>query len=209
MDKNDIKLVIGQRIGELLAQNGILQKDLAKHLGVKPNIISYYFTGERVPNIEMIVKIAQFFNVTTDYLLGLSNVKGHDADFHAISNYTGLSDRAINLLHQEKEIFEKSGKSSCAINATNILLENSADGILESFLNYLEADLIFVPTMKDSSDCLKTDPEVQIDKYKSGTVIPHLTIMKRKEMEINLCNKVLDAHFWESYFFAEIQHALR
>ena len=64
---------IGQRINAALATNKMLQKELAKILGVTDNTISYFCGGTRTPKIEQLVKIAKALNVTTDYLLGLTD----------------------------------------------------------------------------------------------------------------------------------------
>lgn len=58
---------IGQRINAALATNKMLQKELAKILGVTDNTISYFCSGTRTPKIEQLVKIAKALNVTTDY----------------------------------------------------------------------------------------------------------------------------------------------
>ena len=62
----DTKNVIGDRIGALLSEKNKKQKDLAEYLGVTANTISYYVTGTRMPNIDQIIKIAVFFNVSTE-----------------------------------------------------------------------------------------------------------------------------------------------
>jgi transcriptional regulator with XRE-family HTH domain len=48
---------------------------LADHLGISYWTISKYETDVREPDFSMLIKIADFFNVTTDYLLGRSNYK--------------------------------------------------------------------------------------------------------------------------------------
>lgn len=80
--------IIGCRINELLAINNVKQKELAAHLSVSDNIVSYFVKGARVPNTEQIIKIAKFFNVPTDYLLDTdwnkktnSNFRGRDGIF--------------------------------------------------------------------------------------------------------------------------------
>ena len=80
--------IIGCRINELLAINNVKQKELAAHLSVSDNIVSYFVRGARVPNTEQIIKIAKFFNVPTDFLLDTdwnkktnSNFRGRDGIF--------------------------------------------------------------------------------------------------------------------------------
>lgn len=87
---------IGKRLNEVLAQKGIMQKELAEHIGVTANTVSYYLSGERCPDIEKLIEIAKYLNITTDYLLGISDVKSIDTELKAVCEYTGLSEEAIN-----------------------------------------------------------------------------------------------------------------
>ena len=95
----DFNKAIGNKINSLLAEKGICQKDLAKELGVKDNIISYWCNGNRKPNTEQIVQIAKFFNVSSDYLLGLSNVPTTDKDFKYVCDTTGFKMETIKFLN--------------------------------------------------------------------------------------------------------------
>lgn len=72
---DSISITIGKRINALLAEQSKKQKELAKYLGVQDNTISYFVSGRRTPNAELIIKISDFFNVSTDYLLGRTDVK--------------------------------------------------------------------------------------------------------------------------------------
>ncbi len=61
------------RFGELLAklrkEKGILQKELATYLNVTVATISNYEKGVHSPDYETLVRLADFFDVSTDYLL--------------------------------------------------------------------------------------------------------------------------------------------
>ncbi len=62
---------IGKVIKELREERNLTQQQLASALNVDKSTIAKYETGDRLPNIEMSVKLALFFNVTTDYLFGI------------------------------------------------------------------------------------------------------------------------------------------
>lgn len=62
---------IGKVIKELREERNSTQQQLASALNVDKSTIAKYETGDRLPNIEMSVKLALFFNVTTDYLFGI------------------------------------------------------------------------------------------------------------------------------------------
>lgn len=72
--------LIGQRINTLLSMHDKKQAELAKFLDVTANTVSFYCSGQRTPNTEQIVKISEFFGVTTDYLLGKSDVENAAKD---------------------------------------------------------------------------------------------------------------------------------
>lgn len=96
---NKLCNTIGQKINTLLATKDKKQKELAEYLGVKDNIISYFVNGNRMPNTEQIIKIAQYFNVSTDYLLGLTTISTTDKNLKFVCEYTGLTENAIEVLH--------------------------------------------------------------------------------------------------------------
>ncbi len=101
MNKNNEKklwIKIGLRITEILAQKGITQKSLADHIRIKPNVISYWCKGERTPNTEQIIMIADYFGVSTDYLLCRTDVASTNTDIQMICDYTGLSEKAIQIV---------------------------------------------------------------------------------------------------------------
>ena len=63
--------MLGQRICELRTALGWNQVDLAKKLGVAKQTVSNWENENIQPSIEMLIRLAKIFNVTTDYLLGL------------------------------------------------------------------------------------------------------------------------------------------
>lgn len=93
------KKVIGTRINTALALRNVKQKDLAKHLKVSDNTISYFVGGSRTPNMEQLIKISKFLNVSTDYLLDLAKEPSTDTEIKGICEYTGLNEESIEKLH--------------------------------------------------------------------------------------------------------------
>ena len=53
--------------------NDLKQKDLAKHLNVSQNTYSQYETGVISITAEMLIKLADYYNVSIDYLLDRTN----------------------------------------------------------------------------------------------------------------------------------------
>lgn len=65
--------MLGQRILELRTAFGWSQVELAKRLGVVKQTVSNWENENIQPSVEMLVRLATLFNVTTDYLLGLDH----------------------------------------------------------------------------------------------------------------------------------------
>jgi transcriptional regulator with XRE-family HTH domain len=68
-----MKNLFGRRIKELLQEKRIKQSDLAKNLNVTEACISYWVNGKKQPTADNIIAVCQFFDVTADYLLGLTD----------------------------------------------------------------------------------------------------------------------------------------
>lgn len=102
--------MFAKRIVKLRKQKELTQEELAVYLGISRSALSLYEIGKREPDTETMLKIASFFNVSTDYLLGIADENqsyGHTsyADQSAASpgennirywlTKTGLSDTEI------------------------------------------------------------------------------------------------------------------
>ena len=70
----------GSRIKLLREEKRLRQDELAKILDVSPSAIGMYERDEREPNDVITLKLADFFNVTTDYLLGKSDNRNVEND---------------------------------------------------------------------------------------------------------------------------------
>ena len=66
-----MKTDIGKRIKKLREEKGLNQNEFAKIIKIGKATIIKYETGVSTPKIRMIIAVAKFFEVSTDYLLGL------------------------------------------------------------------------------------------------------------------------------------------
>ena len=64
---------MGEKIKELRKELSCTQSTLANALGVTQDSISLWETGKRIPDTQYVVALARFFEVSTDYLLGLED----------------------------------------------------------------------------------------------------------------------------------------
>lgn len=67
--KNNFKA----KLKELRNELNLLQKQLAMDLGVTQACIGKWETGDREPSLDDLIKVAKYFGVSTDYLLGLED----------------------------------------------------------------------------------------------------------------------------------------
>lgn len=67
--------MFGERLRLLREENSLTQLELSKQTGIGNVTLSQYEKGTRNPDKDTIIKIAEYFDVTTDYLLGKSNVR--------------------------------------------------------------------------------------------------------------------------------------
>src|SRR5699024_1312543 len=89
MDNN-----IGYRISELRKQAGMSQFQLAKVLDIATSTLGMYETGKREPSLKVMNRIANYFNVTTDYLLGRPEKKDDDTKTADIEDLDKMIDNA-------------------------------------------------------------------------------------------------------------------
>ncbi len=64
---------LGIKLRALRLERGITQRELAEALNVVTASISSYETGGNYPSADVLIKLCKYFNVSSDYLLGLSD----------------------------------------------------------------------------------------------------------------------------------------
>jgi len=65
--------IFAERLKELRIKNILTQVQLAEYISVSQSAIKHWENNQRVPNAEAVVTLAEFFRVSTDYLLGVSD----------------------------------------------------------------------------------------------------------------------------------------
>ena len=84
------------RFRQLKDESELSSKELAQKLGIAPSTLSYYLK-DREPNYDMLIKIADYFDVTIDWLVG------NDTE----QNITLLKIELINLQLENKNLLDK------------------------------------------------------------------------------------------------------
>ena len=93
------------RLKELRTMKGVYQEDIANYLGVTRQAVSQYERGEREPDLETLEKLADYFNVDMNYILGKDNRSTYfiDPEVAEIANF-------IHQNPEYKTMFEGSKK---------------------------------------------------------------------------------------------------
>lgn len=71
-------LMLNENIKKLRSARGLNQVEFAKLMGVSKQCVSNWENDNVIPSIDMLLKMATFFNVTTDYILGRTETKTLD-----------------------------------------------------------------------------------------------------------------------------------
>lgn len=138
--------LLAQRLNELITDSS----ELKDFLGCSLQAVNQYKLGTSRPSLENLVKIADFYGVSTDYLLGRTDVRSVDMTMRAIAEYTGLSESILLWLHQ---------KDSEIIEIIEQLLQN------DYFTMALPAISLLRKTAKDVTLPIDWTPEKSDDFY--------------------------------------------
>ena len=91
-----------ERLRTLRKEKGLYQKDIAKDLGVTTSAIGFYEQGKRKPDHDTLERLATYYNVSVDFLLGRTNERfSADKIKSALSDDQELADFWDKLKERE------------------------------------------------------------------------------------------------------------
>ena len=96
---------IGERLRLLLDERDMTQGDLAKELSVVHATVSHYCSDKRIPDANTLERLADFFNVSVDWLLGRTDIKNPPETIAAHHDRDEWTEEGWRIL--------SSSKSSC------------------------------------------------------------------------------------------------
>lgn len=117
--------MFGKKLKILRKKSGITQANLAKKLGISPSAVGMYEQGRREPESKMLVKIAEFFNVSVDYLVDSRKRKKY------FKNVDEIADE-IEFILRNKEYLNNS-KNLISDETLNSIVEAVREGIQKAF----------------------------------------------------------------------------
>ncbi len=97
----------GQNLRDIREERGIYQKELAAYLNVSISTVSNYENGVHLPDLDVLYQIAEFFNISADYLLGRTqyqyDIKLLNRTLSKNYTVTDLVNTVIELPSKEKD----------------------------------------------------------------------------------------------------------
>lgn len=91
-------MLVGQRIKSLRLENDITQYELGKELSVSKTTISHYENDTRMPPLETLIQIADYFQVDLDYILGIESTG------YSLKRSVKMSDEEIEFILELRRI---------------------------------------------------------------------------------------------------------
>lgn len=70
---------IGSRLRYLIEEEDMTQKQLAQELHISPSALNGYINKGKEPDYHTLTLLASYFHTSTDYLLGVSNIRAHSS----------------------------------------------------------------------------------------------------------------------------------
>ena len=93
--------ILGERLKQLRDEFGFDQ-EMGRKLNITSSAYGYYEQGRNEPPLETLVKIAEIFNVTTDYLLGRSDIRENPV-YYTLSDKLTLTQAELLVVENMQE----------------------------------------------------------------------------------------------------------
>lgn len=164
------------RFRNLIEKKGATLDALAAEFNTTRQTVSNWQNGVTVPDAVSICDIARYFGVTTDYLLGLTDVKTIETNVRAVAEYTGLSEDAVKELHfpyyQEDAFLHNMGHNVYIIdedspriddNETWMISQLIEDGALYTIASYLGE--IWDSTVERTKSILQEKRKIENERF--------------------------------------------
>lgn len=94
-------MAFGNTLRELRLRSGMTQLQLAEKVNVTKSVISYYEHKDKKPSPDILIKFAEVFDVTTDYLLGIERTT------ESVLDVSGLTDDDVKAVQVIVDAFRK------------------------------------------------------------------------------------------------------
>lgn len=94
----DYNNVFSVRLRELIKEKNVTQQEISKKITASRQALNKWVNGETIPDILAAAELADYFEVSLDYLTGRGTTKSSNEDITITRNVTGLTEEAINKI---------------------------------------------------------------------------------------------------------------
>lgn len=180
-EQKSVRYDFATRLNTLLEEREIDQVVFANYIGVSVGALSNYRNGSREPNITILKQIADKLNVSTDYLLGLSECPNNN--YKDINEITGLSQKAIEQLYKFQHDYFVFDDIDIDIMKKRKISEFYRSHL--DILNYMIVNNGFLFLMLDNIDKYQKQYE-ELSKYKKTEKNKDILIENEKKENLEL-----------------------
>ncbi|HBF7929134.1 TPA: helix-turn-helix domain-containing protein [Clostridioides difficile] len=147
---------ISEKLKYLRDLKKLTQKEVANSIGVTTSAYGFYEQGKRTPSPELIVKLAEYFNVTTDYLLGHTKTSySVNANIPEIPSIVCEDNSNYDIIDEEKDIESLEDMNKLLKNTD---CNNEVKEVLRKYMQLNEFDRKAIERMIDNAyERLKED----------------------------------------------------
>ena len=154
--------VFPDRLSDLINEKqklGISQNVIAEKLEVSKSVLSEWASGKKKPSLKNLCNLSQYFGVSTDYLLGLTDARAVEPDIRAIQEYTGLNDSSLKRLKSISK--DRRNIDGSFLEFINFLFDNYYfDAIVSALFDYqsaIEASCVRIELSREAYDEITSD----------------------------------------------------
>lgn len=97
--------IFKERLKDLRIEHGYKQEEIAQRLNVTTSAYGYYEQGRNEPSLKTLYEIAQFYEVSIDYLLGVINTPNHQVYYSVTEDVTLTESEWLAVKEMKKSAF--------------------------------------------------------------------------------------------------------
>ena len=104
-----VRKLFADNLSDVINESGKSIREISEGTGISTGMLSKYQNDVAEAGIDKLAKLADYFNVSTDWLLGRTRVRSPDAEKQAVCNYLTLSEGAVDALRLKDDGGELDG----------------------------------------------------------------------------------------------------